>query len=1016
MTGDSVTVALRALTERLSGVRRRSGRPGRRGWPRYVLLFDDETTIDAAQQLNFLCYRYGRWRENGTLDVREEGLVYADDLPDRDPAGYQVLAAYADKEAADVGPGVSHQLRLRTRSEFLKRMVWRALVADALIVGFNLPFDLSRLALECGEGRRRYRGGFSFALWQYRVRGSKQFRDDPHRPHVCIKHIDSARAFIGLNRLPGRQGHRGYFLDLKTLAFALTGKKQSLASACDAFGVEHGKLEAERHGDITPDYIAYCRRDVLASQELLERLRAEFDRHPIDLDPWQVFSAASIAKGYLDAMGVGLPTGTPKSLQAAAMLAYFGGRAECRLRRMPVPVRHVDFTSMYPTVNTLMGVFALLSAEHLKAVDATAQVRQSLACLTLERCFEPSFWRELPCFVLVHPDDDILPVRARYGAGDELTIGVNHYQAGEPQWYALADVVASVLLNGGRVPAVRKALRLTPHGRQPDLRPLKIRGQFDVDPTTEDFFQRLVELRMRSAVAPDSSPEERERLKQALKLTANSISYGIFAELNRQELTRGDVASVRVHGLHGAFDQTTQAPEDPGPMFFPLLAALSTAAARLMLAVLERCVTDAGGTYVFVDTDSMSIVASEHGGAIASGIHALTWAQVDAIPRRFTSLNPYDRAAVPGSILELKDVNSDPEGHPRDLWCFAISAKRYAFFRYTDAGHVEIVGDPSEHGLGHLLSPYGPGPNSDRAWIKEAWRWIIASALGLPARKPRWWDQPAIGRIAITSPRVYGPFAKGQSRTPYAQRVKPFNFLLTAHVEPFGHPAGVDPQHFHLVQSYTADVAQAMARPWIDIYSGQPFHITTGVTPDAIVARVKTYGEIITEYATHPEPKSGDPRGGPCTRTSAGLLPRRHVRAAELIYIGKEANRLEDVDAGLVHAAEEVQAVYRDPRDDVWLTDAMPVLRVVTRRTLAAAVGVSTRTIKSYLNGHSRPRPDRHAKLVQLAVHEARRLVRLQSTNPDLRGCAARLLATALARTPSQSRRPPREHRRRVQP
>jgi hypothetical protein len=981
-----------------------------------VLLFDDETTIDAAQQLNFLCYRYGRWREDGTLDVREEGLVYADDLPDRDPAGYQVLVAYAKTHAADVGPGVSHQLRCRSRSEFVARVLWRALQADALIVGFNLPFDLSRLALECGEGRRRFWGGFSFPLWQYQPRGSKQFRDDPHRPHVCIKHIDSARAFIGLNRLPGRNGHRGYFLDLKTLAFALTGDKQSLASAGRAFGVEHGKLEAEQHGGMTPDYIAYCRRDVLASQELLERLRAEFDRHPIALDPWQVFSAASIANGYLDAMGVGLPTGVPKSLQAVAMLAYFGGRAEVRIRRTPVPVRHVDFASMYPTVNTLMGVFALLCAEHLEVVDATAEVRELLSRLTLERCFEPSFWRELPCFVLVEPDEDILPVRARYGEGDELTIGVNYFQSDEPQWYALADVVASVLLNGGRVPTVRKALRLVPRGRQRDLRSVKIRGQRDVDPTIEDFFQRLVELRMRSAVAPDSSPEERVRLKLALKLMANSGSYGIFAELNRQELKKDDAASVRVYGLHGAFDQTTQAPEDPGPLFFPLLAAVSTAGARLMLAVLERCVTDASGTYVFVDTDSMSIVASEHGGAIAPGIYALTWGQVDAIARRFTSLNPYDRAAVPGSILELKDVNNDPEGHPRDLWCFAISAKRYAFFRYTDAGQVEIVGDPSEHGLGHLLNPYGPVSKEDRAWITEAWKWIVASALGLPAPKPPWWDQPAVGRIAITSPRVYGPFAKGQSRTAYAERVKPFNFLLTAHVAPFGHPAGVDPQHFHLVLPYTTDAAQAMARPWIDVYSGQHFRITTGVTADATVARVKTYGEIITEYATHPEPKSGDPRGGPCTRRSAGLLPRRNVRAAELIYIGKEANRLEDVDAGLVHAVDEVQSVYRDPRDDPWLTDAVPVLGVITRRTLAAAVGVSTRTIKSYLNGHSRPRPDRHAKFVQLAVREARRLVRLQSTNPELRGCAERLLATALARTPSQGRRPPREHRRRARP
>ena len=34
---------------------------------------------------------------------------------------------------------------------------------------------------------------------------------------------------------------RGHFLDLRTLAFALTDEGYTLESACDAFGVEHGK-------------------------------------------------------------------------------------------------------------------------------------------------------------------------------------------------------------------------------------------------------------------------------------------------------------------------------------------------------------------------------------------------------------------------------------------------------------------------------------------------------------------------------------------------------------------------------------------------------------------------------------------------------------------------------------------------------------------------------------------------------------------------------------------------------
>ena len=47
-----------------------------------------------------------------------------------------------------------------------------------------------------------------------------------------------------------------------------------------------------------------------------------------------------------------------------------------------------------------------------------------------------------------------------------------------------------------------------------------------------------------------------------------------------------------------------------------------------------------------------------------------------------------------------------------------------------------------------------------------------------------------------------------------------------------------------------------MARPWIDVYSGQHFRITTGVTADATVARVKTYGEIITNTRRTPSPRA----------------------------------------------------------------------------------------------------------------------------------------------------------------
>jgi len=61
-------------------------------------------------------------------------------------------------------------------------------------------------------------------------------------------------------------------------------------------------------------------------------------------------------------------------------------------------------------------------------------------------------------------------------------------------------------------------------------------------------------------------------------------------------------------------------------------------------------------------------------------VRALTWKELDAIVNRFESLNPYDRKALPGSILNLTDdnyVDSNPKQPRRALLGMSISAKRY---------------------------------------------------------------------------------------------------------------------------------------------------------------------------------------------------------------------------------------------------------------------------------------------------------------------------------------------------
>jgi hypothetical protein len=77
------------------------------------------------------------------------------------------------------------------------------------------------------------------------------------------------------------------------------------------------------------------------------------------------------------------------------------------------------------------------------------------------------------------------------------------------------------------------------------------------------------------------------------------------------------------------------------------------------------------------------------------------------------------------------------------------------------------------------------------------------------------------------------------------------------------------------------------------------------------------------------------PGGQPCDRPYRGLLSRREIRVAGLIHIGKESNRLDDVEAGAIVDPDEVYTFYpRDDRDAV-----LAVFGRLSNRERARTVG-----------------------------------------------------------------------------
>lgn len=150
---------------------------------------------------------------------------------------------------------------------------------------------------------------------------------------------------------------------------------------------------------------------------------------------------------------------------------------------------------------------------------------------------------------------------------------------------------------------------------------------------------------------------------------------------------------------------------------------------------------------------------------------------------------------------------------------------------------------------------------------------------------------------------------------------------------------------------------------------------TTGWQPTAsdAVAVLQGYADVLGQYRLHPEAKLLAPDGQPCGRATRGVLSRRPIDAAGTpALIGKEANRLDDVQSGLVADLDEVLTTYVDPAEDggVLADLILPVLARYSGRELARLVGCDHRTVDRIRRGQH-PRNDLVARLVDCAAATA---------------------------------------------
>jgi hypothetical protein len=583
-----------------------------------------------------------------------------------------------------------------------------------------------------------------------------------------------------------------------------------------------------------------------------------------------------------------------KKSHGIAMQGYYGGRAECRIRKTVVPVILTDFTSQYPTVNALLGNWEVLRASRISFETCTSNIRKLLAKATLENAFKPSFWKTLRFFALVKPNKDVVPIRTVYN-GRSQNIGLNLLNSKKPIWYAGPDLIAAKLLTG-KTPKMLKAVRLVPSGQQKTLKQTRLGGIVPIDPRKEDFFVRLIEQRSRY------KREKNDGIANFLKVLGNSGSYGLFVQIDTE--TRKKAKKLSVFSGEKLLRLDSAYVEKPGPWYFPPLASLITSGGRLLLAMLEQSVLDEGGSYLFCDTDSLCVVGSKKGGLVPcvggkfsvngkEAIKALSLSQLQTIVKRFNALNPYDTNFL-RNLLKIEDINfaeSDRRKSRPILWGYAIAAKRYALFERN--GNEIAIRKASGHGLGYLLAPKeskaedtdeAEDPDEAPQWVSEAWDWLLRKELRLASKKPSWLGLPAIMRMAMTSPNVI--------KTGRPAWLAPFNFFFFPLLSDLGgYPQGYDRSNFRFITATETNRKKWQRLRGVNLWDERVFRISMcpDGRPDTVVP--ESLQIILRQYLGHPEFKSLAPDGTACSANTAGLLRRASITAGEIVPIGKETDR-----------------------------------------------------------------------------------------------------------------------------
>jgi hypothetical protein len=219
-------------------------------------------------------------------------------------------------------------------------------------------------------------------------------------------------------------------------------------------------------------------------------------------------------------------------------------------------------------------------------------------------------------------------------------------------------------------------------------------------------------------------------------------------------------------------------------------------------------------------------------------------------------------------------VDTDPRKPFRQLYGYAISAKRYCLF---EGKHARKIVDAKAHGIGYLMNPIrGKRNKGENPFAEEFWKVVLQNeGISFKSDEPEWLDYPAMMQIPVSSPAVLGRLKDFG---------KPRDFVLAPVIR--NEDLDLDGQADKpiLITRFTKNGEEWSKATYYNVRTGDTCGITTDESKDKNLIPVRSHRSVLNSYANNAESKFNGPDGKQCWIWTRGVLERMHIIAGERRY------------------------------------------------------------------------------------------------------------------------------------